>query len=163
MHIERLSQEKLAATIRLTQNVFPYEANFPPENALRISLQEENKGLSKELGTRKLEYFLLLDDQKEDILGLIGQYEKQEDPPDVVWIGWFCIDPAHQGKKLGEFLLKWNMQNAKEKGYTTMKLYTSEHPNERKAQRLYNKLGFQITSIQPVEKGYAILYRERQL
>jgi ribosomal protein S18 acetylase RimI-like enzyme len=56
------------------------------------------------------------------------------------------------------------MQNAREKGYTTMKLYTSDHPREGAAQGLYNKLGFEITEVQPVEgKGYHLLYRERQL
>lgn len=165
MHVEQLSQEKLVDAIKLVQNVFYYVSDNSPENALRASLQfEENKELLKERGVRKLAYFLLFDDQGKDVIGVIGQYEMWEDPLDVVWIGWFCIDPAHQGKKLGEFLLRWNMQDAREKGYTTMKLYTSDHPSERNAQGLYDKLGFQITSLESAENnGYTIFYRERQL
>jgi GNAT superfamily N-acetyltransferase len=71
------------------------------------------------------------------VLGVIGQYELNGDPPGIVWVGWFCVDPAFQGHHVGRALLTWNMQNARDKGYTTMKLYTSDHPREQAAQGLY--------------------------
>ncbi len=58
------------------------------------------------------------------------------------------------------------MQDAKKKGYTTMKLYTSDHPQEQAAQGLYEKLGFVVTRVQEVTvagQTFHLLYRERQL
>ncbi len=167
MMIESLSQDNLADTIKLVRKVFTLEASLPnpPEKALRVSLDfDRNKELLKELGIRKLAYYVALNEATKHVMGVIGQYEEYRDPPDTVWVGWFCVDPEFRGQHLGESLLTWNMQNAKEKGYKTMKLYTTDHPSMKAAQGLYNKLGFEVTKVQPVEgKKYNLLYRERQL
>jgi GNAT superfamily N-acetyltransferase len=167
MRIEQLSQEKLADAIKLVHKIFAYEASWdnPPGTFLRASLHpEENKELLQERGIRRLEYYALQDEKTDRVIGVIGQYENSEDSPDIVWVGWFCVDPDFQGQKLGELLLTWNMQNAREKGYKTMKLYTSDHPREAKAQGLYNKLGFEINRVQSIpDTQYNLLYRERPL
>jgi ribosomal protein S18 acetylase RimI-like enzyme len=167
MVITKLSHEFLAATITLVNKVFAYEASTTnlPERALRASLNpEENQALFKDQGVRKVAYYVALDDATEKVLGVIGQYEEDGDPPEIVWVGWFCVDPAYRGHHVGEALLTWNMQNARENGYTTMRLYTSDHPREQAAQGLYQNLGFEVTRVQPLEgTEYHIIYRERQL
>jgi hypothetical protein len=77
--------------------VFTHEAsttNFP-EIALRASLHpDENKAFLQERGVRKLAYYVALDEATNYVMGVIGQYEESGDPPDIVWVGWFCVDPA---------------------------------------------------------------------
>ncbi len=167
MIIEALSQETLAETITLVHKVFTYEASTTnlPERALRASLHlQENQELLQAQGVRKLEYYVALDEATKQVMGVIGQYEQAEDPSAIVWVGWFCVDPAFRRQRVGESLLTWNMQHARENGYTTMKLYTSDHPREAAAQGLYHKLGFEVTNVQPLEgTEYHLLYRERQL
>ncbi len=164
---ESLSHERLAETINLVNTVFAYEASTTrlPERALRASLHpEENQAFLQEHGVRKVAYTVALDDAMKQVIGVIGQYEEENDPPEIVWVGWFCVDPAFRGHHVGEALLTWNMQDARDKGYTTMKLYTSDHPREQAAQGLYEKLGFRVTAVQPIEgTAYHLLYRERQL
>ncbi len=167
MFVVALSQENLADTIKLVQKVFTLEASLPtpPEKALRVSLDVDgNKELLQGLGIRKLAYYVALDDATKEVRGVIGQYEEKRDLPGVVWVGWFCVDPAFRGHNLGEALLLWNMHDAKKRGYTRMKLYTTDHPSMKAAQGLYNKLGFAVTRVQPIEgTEYHFLYRERQL
>ncbi len=167
MIVEPLSQENLADTIKLVRKVFTVEASMTnsPEKALRVSLDPGgNNELLQELGVRKLAYYVALNEATKQVMGVIGQYEEDRDPPDTVWVGWFCVDPEFRGQNLGEALLTWNMQNAQEKGYTTMKLYTTDLPSMGAAQGLYNRLGFEVTKVQPIEgTEYHRLYRERQL
>jgi len=167
MIIEPLSEAHLAETIHLVHRVFPREASMsdPPGNALKASLHvDEYQELLRERGIRKLAYYTALDETTNQVLGVIGQYEQEGDPPDLVWVGWFCVDPACRGQKVGESLLRWNMQHAKAQGYTLMKLYTSDLPNEQAAQGLYQKLGFEVEHVQAVEgTGYHLLFRERPL
>ena len=167
MKIEELSHETLAETIALVNQVFAYEASTAqlPERALRASLDlKENQAFMQEQGIKALVYFVARDDATNHVLGVIGQYVKEADPPGIVWVGWFCVDPAFRRHHVGEALLTWNMHEAKKRGYTTMKLYTSDHHREQAAQGLYEKLGFAVTNVQPLgETDYHLLYRERQL
>jgi len=167
MIIKPLSQDSLMDTITLAHKVFVNSAKSenPPENGLRASLHpEESKDFLEKRGIRKLQYYVAYDDKIKRVIGVIGQYEECKDPLDTVWVGWFCVDPSFRGKNLGEELLTWNMQNAREKGYKIMKLYTSDLPSEQAAQGLYDKLGFEVKEIKPVEgKGYNLLFRERPL
>ena len=167
MIIEPLSEAHLAETIHLVHQVFPHEASTsnPPGNALKASLHvNECQELLKERGIRKLAYYMALDETTNHVLGVIGQYELDGDLPDLVWVGWFCVDPVCRGQKVGESLLRWNMQHAKAHGYTLMKLYTSDLPSEQAAQGLYQKLGFEVKQVQVVEgTGYHLLFRERSL
>jgi ribosomal protein S18 acetylase RimI-like enzyme len=160
MIVVALSQEHLAETITLVQNVFTLEASLPtpPETALRVSLAgDRKKELLQRLGIRQLAYFVALDDATKAVRGVIGQYEEEGDPPNLVWVGWFCVDPAFRGQHLGEALLLWNMHDAKRKGYTRMKLYTTDHPSMKAAQGLYENLGFAVTHVQPIENTNYIM------
>ncbi len=167
MMVIELSPENLAETITLVHKVFTLEASLPtpPKIALRVSLDSDgNKELLQQLGIRKLAYFVALNEATKQVMGVIGQYEEDRDPPGIVWVGWFCVDPEFRGQNLGEALLTWNMHDAKKRGYTTMKLYTTDHPSMKAAQGLYDKLGFAVTQVQPIEgRDYHFLFRERQL
>ncbi len=118
----------------------------------------------QEQGIKALVYFVARDDATNQVLGVVGQYVKETDPPGVMWVGWFCVDPAFRRHHVGQTLLAYNMDKARENGYTTMKLYTSDHLREQAAQGLYDRLGFAVTRKQPIARlGITLLYRERQL
>ncbi len=167
MKIEELSHETLAETIALVNQVFAYEASTTqlPERALRASLDlKENQAFMQEQGIKALVYIVARDDATNQVLGVVGQYVKETDPPGVMWVGWFCVDPAFRRHHVGQTLLAYNMDKARENGYTTMKLYTSDHLREQAAQGLYDRLGFAVTRKQPIARlGITLLYRERQL
>ncbi len=75
MIVEPLSQDNLADTIKLVRKVFTLEASLPnpPEKALRVSLDfDRNKELLKELGIRKLAYYVALNEATKHVMGVIG-------------------------------------------------------------------------------------------
>ncbi len=167
MIVERLSQATLDDAINLAHSVFDYLVSGPnpPELALRASLNtRDGQTFLRREGIERLEYYVAREDATGMVVGLIGAYELVDDPPETVWVGWFCVRQGFRGQGLGEMLLQGAIQRAQASGYNVMRLYTSEHPNEAPAQVLYEKLGFKITRTQAVPgKSYRLLFRERAL
>ncbi len=79
----------------------------------------------------------------------------------VVWLGWYCVRPDQRGKGLGRELIEWTIDKAKEQGFKKLKLYTSEDPEEAKAQEIYENYGFKIVGEEKGEGKYKTLYREK--
>lgn len=161
-----LSEKNLEDAIALAHMVFKtdVESGNPPEMGFRASLdtQWKKKLLAKNQNIKDLTYFLLVDEY-EKVIGTTGFYTHINEP-DVVWLGWFCVNSEYRGQKLGEYLLKWSIEKAKEQGYSILRLYTSTEPNEAIAQKLYEKMGFQIVGIEKEEKDeYTTLYKELKL
>jgi GNAT superfamily N-acetyltransferase len=165
-----LSEKYLAETIALAHKVFPLDAasGNPPEKGFRKSLGSELNDESWKTATKgkklkRLNYWILLDEEKSKVVGVTGIYSFT-DPEDEAWMAWYCLDPIMRGKGLGRKLLEWTMDKAREDGYKKFKLYTSTDPNESIAQKLYDDVGLNITAEEDDPNSpYKIMYRERDL
>lgn len=165
MKFKPLSKENIQEAIKLVNSVFPRDALLEnnPANAYRVSLEpEKHRDFYKKFDLEFLKYFVVTESESDKILGVTGFYRRYKDPEDLIWLGWYCIEPSQRNKGFGKEILNWTINNAKENGYKRMRLYTSTDPNEEIAQKLYEKLGFnlieeKIDSVSP----YKTLYREK--
>jgi RimJ/RimL family protein N-acetyltransferase len=101
-------------TIELLSNIFNYNEIIPPYRKLRELIEDELVNSLDNL-TQKYKlckYYVLKDN--EQIIGVTGLYREKEDNDDTIWIGWFGIRSSHRGKKLGEKLLTWTIDSAKQ-------------------------------------------------
>ncbi|MCF7844188.1 GNAT family N-acetyltransferase [Candidatus Gracilibacteria bacterium] len=159
-----LSQENLEEASGLVRSVFPDDFNSEdsPYEAYRASLDSNtHKDFILKHDIDYMKYFVVKDFISENIIGVTGWYTQKSDDKDVVWLGWYCLDPKERGKGLGKEILIWTMNRVRELGYKVMKLYTSTDPNEATAQILYEKLGFKIVD-EELKEGeiHKTLYRE---
>jgi GNAT superfamily N-acetyltransferase len=76
------------------------------------------------------------------IIGVSGFYNYH----DSYWLGWFVVDPEFQGLGIGKELLGKVEMKVKELGAKDLFLYTSMHPQFKKARRFYKKMGYSKTN-----------------
>ncbi|MBI2068852.1 MAG: GNAT family N-acetyltransferase [Candidatus Yanofskybacteria bacterium] len=166
LKFEPLSERNIEEATELAHSVFPEDAKKErkPGDAYRASL-EPRKYLDfyKQEGYNLLllEYYIARE-PSDKIAGVTGFYQRDIDPKDIAWLGWYCVDPQFRGKGYGREILEWTIDKAKEKGFTVLKLWTTTDPNEAAAQILYEKLGFTVVREEDSE-GYRTLYREKKL
>ena len=72
-------------------------------------------------------------------IGITGIYSYKEYPNDA-WLGWFGILNDYRKKGYGSRVLDMTINNAKEKGYKTFRIYTDEYAID--AHKLYESKGF---------------------
>ena len=165
MNIIPLQKKYLEETIKMVNEVFPADVNamYSPEKSFRLSLEyEEEPELLNKSYMRRIGYWIMQDDTDE-VIGVTGLYRRENDPSDLVWLGWYCVRADQRGKGLGRRLLEWTINIAREEGYKKLELYTSTDPNEARAQELYEKLGFKIVGEEKSGGAYKTLYREKIL
>lgn len=159
--IEPLSEETLEDAKKLANSVFPLQTR--DENSdfwLTFSL-ERNRSTGK-YGAHLPQYWVYLREGK--VIGVIGLYELIRGRKDVVWLGWFCVDPKFRGRGVGSELLEHVIAAAKSMSKKFLRLYTSDDPIEAAAQKLYEKRGFVITKGRSRMRGkHTIFYRELAL
>lgn len=80
------------------------------------------------------------------IVGTTGLYSLRRDCHEAVWLSWFCIAPEARGSGAGSRLLDFSIDRARATGRRFLRLYTSDDPNERAAQGLYDKKGLRVVS-----------------
>lgn len=164
---EPLTKENLKEALDLVHSVFGYnpDESDNPDIWYPASLEPEKYPDNwKEWDIKELKYFIAREEGKGPLVGVTGWYTRNSDPEDMIWLGWYCVDPSEKGKGLGRAILEWTIDKVKEDGYKTMRLYTSTNPIEADAQRLYEKLGFELISEEEDPKGeFKILYREKEL
>lgn len=166
MIFEPLSEKIFQQVSDLAETLFPREAALKegPILAYRASLwPEKNKDYFEKYHLKTLEYFIARDENNGEIIGVTGLYTRTIDPSNVVWLGWYGVFPQKRKQGFGEYILNWTMETAKKRGFTVMRLYTSNDPNEEVAQHLYNKLEFKITGTEEYPNNYKIIYRQRNL
>mgnify|MGYP001575831505 CR=1 FL=1 len=166
MEIRPLSRENIEDAIKLANAVFPNDTLYEhsPAQVFEASLEPAaHKDYWKRNKLKLLENFVAYD-EKQEIIGVTGLYRRKDDPEDVVWLGWYCVDFEKRGKGYGKAILVWTIKAARERGFKVMKLWTTEDPNEAIAQKLYKKLGFKITSEESrKDQRYKVLYRELKI
>ncbi len=162
--IQQLSQGYLQQARKLGDSVFYYE-KVSPSVEIGANLNKKNfqKFQIKYKNAISTESYIALDDGK--VIGISGLYQVKEDSSEgVFWLGWFCIDPEHQGQGVGSMLLDYTIEQANKKNAQCIRLYTSTRPEEAKAQFLYEKKGFKVMSRETKPDGqYEIFYREKTL
>ncbi len=174
MEFQPLSKNNIAEAIDLVHAVFPDEAGDKdsPARAYHASIEpEKDREFYGRHRLKKLQYFVVIEEGKKEIVGVTGFYTRAVGPSDMAWLGWYCVSPTARGKGVGRRILAWTVAKAKEEGFKTMRLYTSTDPNEAEAQKLYEKMGFHVIPTDdpyndPEIEGphdYGILYREKKL
>ena len=76
------------------------------------------------------------------IAGLVGLHHVIWGPEQNVWLAWFAVDPARQGRGLGRELLAAVEKIAAGEGYRKLLVETYEHEDFAKARRFYESNGF---------------------
>ncbi len=162
---EPVSKENIEEVVKLAHVAFPEDAlvDDSPGHALRASLDPEKySNFWQKHSLNTLEYIAVYDGSH-NLVGTTGFYTENGNT-ETVYLGWFCVDPSQRGKGYGRNILEWTILQAKEKGFLYLGLYTSDDPNEKTAQSLYDKLGFKIVGEEAdADPRYKRLFRELSL
>jgi GNAT superfamily N-acetyltransferase len=86
------------------------------------------------------DYYLWWEDG--DVKGIVGLHHYAWGPPENVWLAWFAVAPAEQGKGYGKALLGEVEEKARQQGFRKFFVETYEHQDFEKAIRFYQKKGF---------------------
>ena len=175
IEIKPLSKETLNSASKLTLSVFhskKTDEDYPPKWFKASLNSKTNKKTYNDLDVKDLKYYVALDD-KDKVLGIIGYYTLEYDEKEAYWLGWYCVDPKSRGKGVGKLLLEFIIKKTKKDRKTWLRLYTSNEPNEKRANKIYDKLGFKpiqdkkinevITSKKFKEFTKDLVYRELKL
>jgi len=81
-------------------------------------------------------------DSKGKVIGVTGLYSLKYDEKEAYWLGWYCVNPSFRGEGIGRDLLGFIINLSKMDNKKWLRLYTSKDPNEKRANEIYNKLGF---------------------
>lgn len=151
--IEPLSSSTLDETSRLAVSVFNNEEedeDYPPK-WFGASLDfEKNKKAHQEMDVTSSRYWVAIENKK--VLGVIGLYTLSYDESKAYWIGWYCVSDKARGKGIGKALLDFAINKAKKDNKKYLRLYTSEEQNEKRANEIYDKLGFKPMSQKKLDK-----------
>ena len=131
--ILQLSDQTLIKSISLLTEIFTYE---PDRKSIQINLRES---LSND-NPNESYWVAVVDDNK--VVGITGLYIKDTDNKNTVRLGWFGVHPGYRKQGIGSGLLKFTINEAQKRRYSTLKLYTSNDPNELNAHKLYENFGF---------------------
>lgn len=163
--VEPLSRENFDEAVRLANSVFNYEKSLP-ENAFMASIDDEKFKELKKTGAvfgKNLEYFVVKNNDGK-IIGTTGLYNKEDDAEDVIWLGWYCVDPNFRGQGYGQEILDLTISEARRRGKKYFRLYTSTRPEEKSANLMYEKNGFKLSNDETEPDGdYEIVFREKTL
>ena len=106
---------------------------FPEEDARENFIEQINKAPYR----KEMDYRIVYLD--ETPIGVTGLYSYHEYPTDA-WLGWFGILKDYRKSGYGGKVLDMTIDMAKEKGYSTFRLYTDEFATD--AHKLYESKGF---------------------
>ncbi|HPO55382.1 MAG TPA: cation diffusion facilitator family transporter [Ignavibacteriaceae bacterium] len=154
-----LSEEHLDECLDIAAVAFPNDDIELIKLELNASIHPTRykKELQK-LGIQKPRYWVGILDGK--IAGFVGMnYHIGE--PDIVWGGWMAARaPNTKSDMKIRMLFMWKLTfEARQTGRTFGRLYTSTHPNEKAANRLYDNVGMRVYKSVPKD-DYDLLYRE---
>jgi GNAT superfamily N-acetyltransferase len=127
-----LSKELLNEAIILIETVFPVRSD---QKGAKWSFTDSLKHPNSDK-----EYWLAVN-PKGEVLGVTGLYHYDRDK-NIVWLGWYGVHPLNRGHGIGSMLLEFAISEAKRRGFSILKLYSSFDENERAAHYLFRKFGF---------------------
>jgi len=140
--IESLAQATQQATTELIIRIFPYENPDIPRRSLELSVNiEKHKEAIKNLGGT-LDRHHWVARQEDKIVGTIGYYVLLKDELEASWLSWYCVAPEARNQGIGSKLLEIVIAHIKASGKQYVRVFTSDIPEEKQAQKLYKKIGF---------------------
>lgn len=160
-----LTKELLKESINILDNIFPeQDEEENVESCFRASLDyNKHKKILQEWKILKLEYFLAIDLDNNQIVGSTGIYEMDNDP-ESAWIGWTGVTSAYRRKGIGRMLVSHSINEAKKRGYKKMKLHTVDIDYQKNAHKLYESVGFKLVKREKErEIGHDRLYYEMKI
>lgn len=143
VRIEPLSDARRREAITLVDRVFPSQG--PLE---RLSLRLHRTRWAWLLGLAGVvegRFWLAIRD--DEVVGTVGLYGTRADAEEALWLGWYCVAPEARGARVGSALLAFAATEARRAGKRFLRLYTSTDPNEGAAQRVYERHGFRLVSV----------------
>jgi GNAT superfamily N-acetyltransferase len=99
------------------------------------------RSITRLFGVKEMMNFWVAINENSEVVGTTGLYKYLADEKEAVWLAWFCVDPNERGKGIGNQLLSFTIEEARRTGVSYLRLYTSDDPNEKEAQVLYEKYG----------------------
>ena len=126
---EVLDKSNIEYAIKIQKDIFPLENGSEDLKETIDNKLPSHQFLQK--------YWLAKIDDK--YVGICGLYAYNSAPKDA-WLGWFGVVEDERGKGLATKILKFAMEQAKNLGFETFRLYTDEEDNSS-AINLYNKFG----------------------
>jgi len=169
--IEEISLNNIQKASQLANNVFNSREVLPSVafeaslNDIKFKLFKKELFDEHEINLIDLDYWVAIDGNSNEVLGVIGLYSTEDDHDESSWISWFCIEKRYRGKRIGTKLLEYVIKRSREDMKSYIRLFTSTDPKEAAAQILYNKMGFRIMEERGRKKRgiYEIFYRELSL
>ncbi len=139
--IESLSNSNLTAALKLRNEIFKGLSKCEKET-LEMSLDINNEKYKDCLSQNQisyLEYFVMIESKTKQVIGLTGVYIENNHNNNECWLGWFCIDENYRKNSLGQKLLDFSINRAKELKKKVLKLYTYNSEEYKPAMKLYEK------------------------
>ncbi len=163
LRYQRLSERDLPAAIAIANAVFTRDAETDagPAANFRAGLYpvQYESDLAR-LGISGLRHWTVKEHGK--IVGLTGLYRIDAEPPDAIWLDWFCTAPEAGGRGIGRRVLQWTISQAVSHGYGRLCLWTSSDPAEAVAQHLYETMGIRIVSEEASDDGTCKTFRREK-
>ncbi|MGD9649671.1 MAG: GNAT family N-acetyltransferase [Dongiaceae bacterium] len=164
--IETLNKNNLNGAIALVKECFKHISHSTglPERSLRAALNPDCAKPHKDMAAILTRDFWVLQDNGR-VCGVMGLMEMKADSETTDWLNWFCVSPAYRKRGYRRILLERAAEISKSRNKKHLKLWTSNAPNEKDAQYLYEKMGFHITSEEESTDGESsiIIYRCKTL
>ena len=135
LEYELIDHNNVALAIKIQNNIFPNE-----NGAINLICSFDKELKKKLYGDQWREttnfYMCKLDGMPVGITGIYIYYEYPEDG----WCGWYGVLPEFRGKGYGRQILDWTINQAREMGLKSFRLYTDLEDNNT-AVELYRKIG----------------------
>lgn len=148
MEIKPVTKDNVEEALSVVLKIFPYEDEQEVRDAFMASLDKSKyEWFWEKFNLTRFQYFAGVIDGK--IIGTTGIYCHISDKNEANWVGWMCVLPEYRGRGLGKALLQFCIDRTREEGKPYLRLYTSDEPNERIAQKLYEKAGFVNIDMKP--------------
>ena len=135
IEIEKLSKDRVDEATDLIVNTFDIKDELDKQT-LKASVEKDFK-LYKKLGIKDMQYWIVVKYHK--VIAITGLYTQAEDNENECWLGWFCVDRRYRKNKIGQKLLDFSLQKAKELNKEVLKLYTYNSDKYKPAIKLYEK------------------------
>ena len=117
---EKVSLSNLDKVIDIQCKIFPEE-----DGSLNLKASVDKDVFRKIYKNRpRKDLIFWLVKVNDFIVGITGIYSYTKYPDDA-WLGWFGVIEEERRKGYASYILDWTMQQAQERGYKNLRLYTS--------------------------------------
>lgn len=162
LKIVPLSKKTLESAMKLVNLCFPVKMkNEDSDSLLQASLGLKNITIVDKKCVF-VKYWVIVNNKK--VIGVVGLSGNKGTINKEYWLDYLCVEPHLRRKGIGNKLLNFAINKAREDGKKYVRILTTESSDEAAAQFLYEKTGFKIIKYGK-EKGfpYKLIYRKLPL